>query len=75
LLHKILVFYSVKNTALLSGIKIPLSFAIFFSKAPKAFEGLLEKRAAGTASKCLKHQRMEAASAGNDTFIKRLAED
>ena len=47
---KILVFYSVKNAALISGIKITHSFAIFFSQAPKAFEGLLENRAAGTAS-------------------------
>ena len=28
-----------------------------------------KKRAAGTASKCLKHQRMEAASAGNGTVV------
>jgi len=45
-----------------SGIKIPHSFAIFFLKG----YSLLEKRAAGTASQGPKHQRMEAASAGND---------
>jgi len=28
-----------------------------------------KKRAAGTASKCLKHQRMEAASAGKGTVV------